>query len=105
MNLIDLFSNGDLDPWSSGGVTKSVSDSLVAIIIKNGGHHLDLRGSYKDDLQSVKDAREQEKKIIRSWISPHHHVATMHVSSDGGRLIKATLPVLGLLASLHFVLN
>lgn len=28
-----IFSNGLLDPWSTGGVTKTLSDSIVAIII------------------------------------------------------------------------
>uniref|UniRef100_A0A8C5P4P8 Lysosomal Pro-X carboxypeptidase n=1 Tax=Jaculus jaculus TaxID=51337 RepID=A0A8C5P4P8_JACJA len=38
-----VFSNGDLDPWSGGGVTKDITDTLVAITIPQGAHHLDLR--------------------------------------------------------------
>ena len=37
-----MFSNGLLDPWSSGGVLKNISDSLVAVIIPEGAHHLDV---------------------------------------------------------------
>ena len=97
-----IFSNGDLDPWSVGGVsvlcgyvcsnyyfpfhsqvTQSLSESLVAILIKGGAHHLDLR--YKQRLSSsrchflfrfsnpadppsVTEAREKERDIIAGWI-------------------------------------
>ena len=63
-----FFSNGLLDPWSSGGVLKSQSDSVVAIVIPNGAHHLDLRGSNKADPADVISARNLEKKYIASWI-------------------------------------
>ncbi|XP_077984303.1 lysosomal Pro-X carboxypeptidase-like [Glandiceps talaboti] len=67
-----VFSNGNLDPWSAGGVLESLSESLVAIVIKDGAHHLDLRASDKDDPQSVLDARKQEKEHIQSWIQQAH---------------------------------
>lgn len=37
-----VFSNGLLDPWSVFGVLHDVSDSVVAITIPDGAHHLDL---------------------------------------------------------------
>ena len=33
---------GLLDPWSSAGVLQGTSDTLLAVIIDLGGHHLDL---------------------------------------------------------------
>jgi hypothetical protein len=48
-----IFSNGLLDPCSSGGVTKTLAPSLPSIIIPDGAHHLDLRGSNKNDPKDV----------------------------------------------------
>jgi len=61
-------SNGDLDPWSAGGVLQSPSASLVSIVIKDAAHHLDLRGSNPDDTAAVIAARKKEKAIVKSWI-------------------------------------
>ncbi|ESO99078.1 hypothetical protein LOTGIDRAFT_207842 [Lottia gigantea] len=63
-----IFSNGQYDPWISGGVTQSQSDTVVAIYIKYGAHHLDLRSANPLDTDSVKAARQQEKNIIRQWL-------------------------------------
>ncbi|XP_078259250.1 lysosomal Pro-X carboxypeptidase isoform X2 [Rhinoraja longicauda] len=63
-----IFSNGGLDPWSSGGVTKSISDTLVAIFIPDGAHHLDLRSSNKHDPPSVQKARALEVQYFKKWI-------------------------------------
>jgi len=65
-----VFTNGLLDPWSSGGVLKSseTKNGVVAIIIPEGAHHLDLRGSDPADPLSVRQARKQEKTYIQSWI-------------------------------------
>ncbi|KAK4281699.1 hypothetical protein QN277_013160 [Acacia crassicarpa] len=67
-----IFFNGLRDPWSGGGVLKSISRSLVAIVAKQGAHHVDLRLSDKEDPQWLKDVRKQEVDIISSWISQYY---------------------------------
>lgn len=61
-------SNGGLDPWSAGGVTSNISQSLVSIMIPDGAHHLDLRYSNKLDPPSVRAARALELKYFQKWI-------------------------------------
>ncbi|CAB4287096.1 unnamed protein product [Prunus armeniaca] len=36
-----IFFNGLRDPWSGGGVLKNISKSIVAIVAKEGAHHVD----------------------------------------------------------------
>lgn len=62
------FSNGGLDPWSAGGVTSNITESLVAIMIPEGAHHLDLRFSNDQDPPSVRAARALELSYFREWI-------------------------------------
>lgn len=66
--MLVVCSNGGLDPWSGGGVTRNLSDSLVAVWIPDGAHHLDLRYNNEYDPRSVLDARLQEVTIIKQWI-------------------------------------
>ena len=66
-----VFSNGLLDPWSSGGVLKPVGGT-AALIIPEGAHHLDLRASNPKDPVSVVDARKKERCVqgsenIHKW--------------------------------------
>ncbi|CAH3180545.1 unnamed protein product, partial [Porites evermanni] len=93
-----IFSNGDLDPWRPGGgdccnstmysvnwrrihfhillgncchieiVLEDVSATLVALPVKGGAHHLDLRASNPQDPPTVTQAREQELQLIRMFI-------------------------------------
>ncbi|PSC70433.1 Lysosomal Pro-X carboxypeptidase [Micractinium conductrix] len=66
-----VFSNGLLDPWSGGGVLGNVSAAkdVVAVIIPEGAHHLDLMFSNPADPPSVKEARAVEESYIAKWIS------------------------------------
>ena len=63
-----IFSNGFLDPWSGGGVLDSISESLVAIVIPIGAHHLDLRASAPTDPMPLAKARQLEMKYISHWL-------------------------------------
>uniref|UniRef100_A0A1B6D068 Lysosomal Pro-X carboxypeptidase n=1 Tax=Clastoptera arizonana TaxID=38151 RepID=A0A1B6D068_9HEMI len=63
-----IFSNGLLDPWSSGGVLKNVSDKTIAILLPDSAHHLDLRSSNDADPVSVKEARNYYRDVISQWI-------------------------------------
>ncbi|KAK6030194.1 hypothetical protein OSTOST_03686 [Ostertagia ostertagi] len=62
--------NGFLDPWSGGGwsMTPKVEGTLVSLILKEGAHHYDLRGTHPDDTEEVKNVRKQEKTYIKKWI-------------------------------------
>ncbi|OQR67810.1 lysosomal Pro-X carboxypeptidase-like [Tropilaelaps mercedesae] len=63
-----VFSNGDLDPWSIGGFTKSLGPSLPAVIVRGGAHLYDLRGDHPKDTNEVKRARNLEREYIKKWI-------------------------------------
>eukprot|EP00300_Choanocystis_sp_HF-7_P025205 c2691_g1_i1.p1 GENE.c2691_g1_i1~~c2691_g1_i1.p1 ORF type:complete len:510 (-),score=98.65 c2691_g1_i1:143-1672(-) len=64
-----IFSNGLLDPWSVGGFLTNLSDTLVAVTIEDGAHHLDLRSSNPDDPQSVITARKMELALLKQWLA------------------------------------
>ncbi|NXV51061.1 PCP carboxypeptidase, partial [Uria aalge] len=68
-----VFSNGGLDPWSAGGVTQNITDSLVAIVIPDGAHHLDLRSRNPGDPKSVQQARALEICYMKQWIEKARH--------------------------------
>lgn len=64
-----VFSQGSLDPWSGGGVTHNVSDTVHAVIIEDGAHHLDLRASNPADPDSVIWARNFHRMQISKWVA------------------------------------
>lgn len=70
-----FFSNGVLDPWYGYGILQSVSDSVVAVVIKDAAHHYDLRGEHPLDTDFVKEARQQEKQHISRWIDEWQLIA------------------------------
>lgn len=74
-----VFSNGLLDPWSAGGVLHNISRSVLAIIIPDGAHHLDLRGSHKSDPTSVIQTRNFHRQNILNWIRNYNYASKKHL--------------------------
>ncbi|PIN03291.1 Lysosomal Pro-Xaa carboxypeptidase [Handroanthus impetiginosus] len=67
-----IFSNGLQDPWSRGSVLKNISSSIVALVVKDGAHHTDLRSATRGDPDWLIQQREQEVEIIKKWISEYY---------------------------------
>ncbi|KAG5241063.1 hypothetical protein OIU78_029093 [Salix suchowensis] len=66
-----IFSNGLLDPWSGGSVLQNISETIVALVTKEGAHHLDLRPSTPEDPDWLVEQRETEVKLIKGWIDDY----------------------------------
>lgn len=75
-----VFSNGRMDPWMGGGVLHNLSDTVVAVIIPEGAHHLDLMFDHENDPESVRQARQLEEEHISMWIEQARERGRMHVS-------------------------
>ncbi|KAJ8749890.1 hypothetical protein K2173_013805 [Erythroxylum novogranatense] len=67
-----IFSNGLKDPYSSGGVLKNLSDTLVAVTTTNGSHCLDILKSSPNDPVWLITQRQTEIKIIEDWIAKYY---------------------------------
>ena len=63
-----VFSNG-LEPLHRGSPLEDVSASVVAVVILDGAHHLDLRSSNPAVPPSVRYARYLEIGQIMGWIN------------------------------------
>ena len=64
-----VFSNGELDPWSGGGVHFNNSkNGIYSISTGIVGHHIDLMFSNVNDPLSVINARQFELQQIQHWI-------------------------------------
>ena len=69
-----------MDPWSTGGVVEDQNPSVVAVIIPEGAHHLDLRAAEPADPKSVITARNIHKKNIKKWIQEYSEERLSHRS-------------------------
>ncbi|CAL5201055.1 unnamed protein product [Lathyrus oleraceus] len=67
-----IFSNGLRDPYSSGGVLKNLSDSLVALSTVKGTHCMDLMAANESDPDWLTEQRKKEVVIMHGWIKQYH---------------------------------
>ncbi|XP_023935727.2 thymus-specific serine protease-like [Bicyclus anynana] len=63
-----VFSNGDLDPWSTLSILKDLTHNAPAVVIPRSSHCRDLLSNEPDDIEELRDARKYIKKIIKKWI-------------------------------------
>jgi len=63
-----VWSQGEYDPWRGGGVGQDLNDSLIAVVIEEAAHHLDLFFSHENDTDALIAARELEMNHVRKWI-------------------------------------
>ena len=66
-----FYSNGFYDPWRGGGVTRSLSESLVSVVISDGAHHVDMRAANPADTEDIKQARQIERENIEKWLDEY----------------------------------
>ncbi|KAJ8537608.1 hypothetical protein K7X08_014148 [Anisodus acutangulus] len=57
-------------------VLKDISKSIVAIITKEGAHHVDLRWSSKEDPEWLREVRKREVNILSKWLSQYYQSLT-----------------------------
>ncbi|XP_010031434.2 lysosomal Pro-X carboxypeptidase [Eucalyptus grandis] len=67
-----IFSNGLQDPYSSGGVLKNISSTVVAIYTAKGSHTLDILGADKSDPDWLVEQRKTEVKIMKKWLAKYY---------------------------------
>ena len=74
-----IFTNGDLDPWSAGGVNTAIknNDRIKIIPIAGAAHHLELRGPNPADPQSVIDARTWILGNVTQWITEYNNIVQL----------------------------
>ena len=73
-----VFSNGGLDPWRPGGIQSNLTDTLLAVVIPDVGHHIDLMFANPADPPAVIAARQFERDNIAAWIAEFHAMKQHH---------------------------
>jgi len=63
-----LFVNGNIDPWHSLSVTKSISDSVKAILIDGTAHCRNISPPGPNDPPGLEAAQKETLKIIGQWL-------------------------------------
>lgn len=63
-----VFTNGELDPWRGGGVTRNISDTVRSYVIQGAGHHVDLFFANPADTAPLRAVRAAQVEAVRTWI-------------------------------------
>ncbi|XP_045772477.1 putative serine protease K12H4.7 [Maniola jurtina] len=63
-----VFSNGDLDPWSTLSILEDLSYDAPAIVIPRASHCRDLYSNRDGDIEEFKEARKDIKNLVKKWI-------------------------------------
>ncbi|GFP85876.1 lysosomal pro-x carboxypeptidase [Phtheirospermum japonicum] len=67
-----IFSNGLRDPYSSGGVLKNLSETIVAVTTDKGSHGLDILRARENDPEWLIMQRRTEAEIISKWLTTYY---------------------------------
>ncbi|CAH1109164.1 unnamed protein product [Psylliodes chrysocephalus] len=67
-----IFSNGEMEPWSSATVSDNVSDSIFSIKIPDATNQLDLRKFDPTDNIYVAETRKFHIHTITQWLENEH---------------------------------
>ena len=58
-------------PTRAGGIIHNISDTVVATVIADGAHHLDLMDSNPEDPPSVVAARRSHVRHMQRWLDEY----------------------------------
>ncbi|XP_032529402.2 putative serine protease K12H4.7 [Danaus plexippus] len=71
-----VFSNGNLDPWSTIGVLEGLSYDAPAVVIPRSTHCADLLPIFEPDNEELKEARKHIKYLIKKWIGIEEYLTS-----------------------------
>ena len=73
----------------AGGILDKVSETVVALEVREGAHHLDLMWAEDDDPQSVRDVREEERACMKRWIMQYTNTQAKLESANPPTLLRS----------------
>jgi len=71
----------------AGGVLEDASETVVAVDIAEGAHHLDLMFSHPSDNASLRAARRMEMQHVRRWVKQKNAASTRGQGREGLRVL------------------
>ncbi|CAH0715043.1 unnamed protein product, partial [Brenthis ino] len=63
-----VFTNGDIDPWSTLSILEDLSYKAPAVIIPSVSHCRDIVSNKKNDSEELREARKYIKYLVKDWI-------------------------------------